>query len=326
MELENEAAPPVQSPKQRNPWKWIGVIALVLAIASFTGLVIVQQQFTELQATISGDGDKQNDEQDNKSARTTDSESFYNAPTDLQELLSNVRKSTVTIECKSSQGSGWVIELDSPDPDTDPEGYEIDQEFPVEVITNDHVIEDCHDSPRKVRATANGETYDAILYSYDKKNDLALVAIKQDVPALELSPKPEPGWWAVAVGTPYGLEGTVSIGNIMNMEGTDVIATTPLNPGNSSGPLINSKVQVIGANSWILTGDDDPRDWNVAVAHRALCKELVDCGVHRSWDWKDIEENQCRLTGKEAEERMSKEDLKCLVAVSYRINCLLVRG
>jgi len=287
MELENEAAPPVQSPKQRNPWKWIGVIALVLAIASFTGLVLVQQQFTELQATISGDGDKQNDEQDNKSARTTDSESFYNAPTDLQELLGNVRKSTVTIECKSSQGSGWVMELDSPDPDTDPEGYEIDQEFPVEVITNDHVIEDCHDSPRKVRATANGETYDAILYSYDKKNDLALVAIKQDVPALELSPKPEPGWWAVAVGTPYGLEGTVSIGNIMNMEGTDVIATTPLNSGNSGGPLINSKGQVIGTNSWVLTGDDYPQDWNVAVAHRALCKELVDCGANRGWDWND---------------------------------------
>ena len=34
--------------------------------------------------------------------------------------------------------------------------------------------------------------------------------------------------------------------------------------------------QVIGTNSWVLTGDFDPQDWNVAVAHRALCKELVD--------------------------------------------------
>jgi S1-C subfamily serine protease len=283
MEPENETAPPVHSTKQRNPWKWIGVIALVLAITSLTGLVLVQQQFTELEETIANSGGEQN----NGPAQTTVSESFYNAPTDLQELLSNVRKSTVTIECKNSQGSGWVIELDSPDPDTDPEGYEIDQEFPVEVITNDHVIEECHDSPRKVRATANGETYDAILYSYDKKNDLALVAIKQDVPALELSPKPEPGWWAVAVGTPYGLEGTVSLGNIMNLEGTDVIATTPLNSGNSGGPLINSKGQVIGTNSWVLAGDDYPQDWNVAVAHRALCKELVDCGANRGWDWND---------------------------------------
>ena len=283
MESENETTPPVHSTKQRNPWKWIGVIALVLAITSLTGLVLVQQQFTELEETIANSGDEQN----NEPAQMTNSESFYNAATDLQELLRNVRKSTVTIECKNSQGSGWVIELGSPDPDLDPEGYEIDQEFPVEVITNDHVIEKCHDNPRKVRAIANGETYDAILYSYDEENDLALVAIKQDVPALELSPKPEPGWWAVAVGTPYGLEGTVSIGNIMNLEGTDVIATTPLNSGNSGGPLINSMGQVIGTNSWVLTGDDDPQDWNVAVAHRALCKELVDCGVHRGWDWNE---------------------------------------
>ena len=45
--------------------------------------------------------------------------------------------------------------------------------------------------------------------------------------------------------------------------------------------------QVIGTNSWVLTGDDDPQDWNGAVAHRALCKELVDCGVHRGWDWNE---------------------------------------
>jgi len=52
MEPENETAPPVHSTHQRNPWKWIGVIALVLAITSLTGLVLVQQQFTELEETI----------------------------------------------------------------------------------------------------------------------------------------------------------------------------------------------------------------------------------------------------------------------------------
>ncbi len=63
METENETTPPVQDTRQRNTWKWIGVIALVLAITSLTGLVLVQQQFTELQATISSDGDKQNNKQ-----------------------------------------------------------------------------------------------------------------------------------------------------------------------------------------------------------------------------------------------------------------------
>ena len=53
--------------------------------------------------------------------------------------------------------------------------------------------------------------------------------------------------------------------------------------GQSKGKSpMNAMGQVIGANSWVLTGDDDPQDWNVAVAHRALCKERVDCGVHRA--------------------------------------------
>jgi|GEM_PF-3015563 len=53
MESENETTPPVQSPMQRNPWKWIGVIALVLAITSLTGLVLVQQQVIGLESATS---------------------------------------------------------------------------------------------------------------------------------------------------------------------------------------------------------------------------------------------------------------------------------
>lgn len=210
---------------------------------------------------------------------------LFAAPPDLGALLAEVQKSTVIIECKGSQGSGWVIELGSPDPVEDPEGAELDRKFPYEVITNDHVIEECHDTPRKVKATANGVTYDARLYSYDVENDLALVAIKQDVPALELSSEPKPGWWAAAVGTPYGLEGSVSLGNIMNTYELEVFATTPLNSGNSGGPLINSRGEVIGTNTAVLVGDDEPQDWNIAKGHLALCEALVDCGESSGWDW-----------------------------------------
>ena len=89
----------------------------------------------------------------------------------------------------------------------------------------------------------------------------------------------------MAVGTPYGLEGSVSIGNVMNLDGTDVIATTPLNSGNSGGPMVNSLGEVIGTNTWVRVGTDEPQDWNVAVAHTALCDELVDCAGATGWDW-----------------------------------------
>lgn len=217
---------------------------------------------------------------------STDSESLFDAPADLGELLKRVQESTVTIGCKGAQGSGWVIDLGGPVSETDPESIALDREFPTEVITNDHVIEECHDDIRAVTATAGNDTFDAVLYSYDVDNDLALVAIKQEVPPLELSDEPQPGWWAAAVGTPYGLEGSVAIGNVMNLADTDVITTTPLNVGNSGGPLVNARGEVIGTNTWTLTGEEEPQDWNVAVGHPALCGTLVDCRPG-SWNWMD---------------------------------------
>ncbi len=209
---------------------------------------------------------------------------LYRAPDNLSTLLSQVQESIVTIECEDMQGSGWVIALEGPPDDAPIEDIELDREFPTEVITNDHVIEQCHDTPRKVRATAGGMTYDAVLYSYDIDNDLALVAIKQDVPALPLSETPQPGWWAMAIGTPYGLEGSVSLGNVMNLDGADVITTTPFNSGNSGGPLVNALGEVVGTNTWSLVGKDKPQNWNVAVSHPTLCQELVICGSE-GWDW-----------------------------------------
>lgn len=221
----------------------------------------------------------------NAAPRPDQAADLFSPPENLGELLATVQASTVVIECKRSQGSGWVIDLAGPGPDADPESIELDRKYPYEVITNNHVIEDCHDTPRKVKATAQGVTYDAVLYSWDVENDLALVAIRQEVPALALSDEPEPGWWAAAVGAPYGLEGSVSIGNIMNLDGLEVVTTTPLNSGNSGGPLINARGEVVGTNTATLIGKEEPQDWNLAMAHFVLCKELVVCDSPSGWSW-----------------------------------------
>lgn len=261
----------------------LGAAGLACGLVALIVLVSVQARLAEVEsrAALSDSAAAASQEPE---ASAGDRDSLFDPPADLGALLEKVRESTVTIECKGTQGSGWVIDLGSPDPDSDPETLELDRKFPTEVVTNHHVIEDCIDTPRKVTANAGDAAYDAYLYSYDEENDLALVGIKQDVPALELSDRPEPGWWAVAVGTPYGLEGSVSIGNVMNLNGTDIIATTPLNSGNSGGPMVNSHGEVIGTNTWVLTGEDSPQDWNVAVAHMALCQELVTCSDPHAWD------------------------------------------
>ena len=259
-------------------------LALLGLACGVTALLGVSQSRAEV-ASLRESLDRVDESSSTSTEASSSLVSAFDPPADLGALLAEVQASTVTIQCKGAQGSGWVIDLGSPGPEADPDAIELDREFPTEVITNDHVIEQCHETPRKVTATAGGQTYDAVLYSYDTENDLALIAIKQDVPPLELSDEPQPGWWAVAVGTPYGLEGSVSIGNVMNLDGTDVIATTPLNSGNSGGPMVNSRGEVIGTNTWVRVGTDEPQDWNVAVAHTALCDELVDCAGATGWDW-----------------------------------------
>ena len=210
--------------------------------------------------------------------------SLFSYPTDVEGLIAKVQASTVTITCKDTAGSGWVIDLGAP-VGVDKESIALDKEFPTEVITNHHVIQDCIDSPRRVEATAGDKTYDAYLYSWDEENDLALIGIKQEVPALELSASPTPGWWVMAIGTPYGLEGSVSIGNVINRENIAVISTASLNSGNSGGPLVNARGEVVGTNSWTYIGEEIAQDWNGSIDLPTLCVELVVCEAGDALTW-----------------------------------------
>ena len=214
------------------------------------------------------------------------SPSLYEQPADLDAFIARIRESVVVIECGDWFGSGWVIDLGSPTPDSTAEDKRISKQFPTEVITNHHVIEGCVDTPGKVKATAFDETYDAWLYSWDVENDLALVSIRQEVPALEIAQEPLPGYWSMAIGAPYGLEGSVSIGNVINtMVDYVVVSSAPLNSGNSGGPLVNSRGRVVGTNTASLHGEENAQDWNLAMAIPALCVAIVECEDDFAWTW-----------------------------------------
>jgi hypothetical protein len=81
----------------------------------------------------------------------------------------------------------------------------------------------------------------------------------------------------MALGSPFGLEKSVSIGNVMNrtLDGY-VISSAPINPGNSGGPLVNSLGQVMGTNTAFLRGFQSV---NIASDVDLLCVDLVDCGA-----------------------------------------------
>jgi serine protease Do len=143
-------------------------------------------------------------------------------------------------------GSGFIIHKD---------GY---------IVTNHHVVDGAQEI--EVR-TVGGEVYSATVIGSDPKTDVALIKLKDgpsDLPYAPLgdSDKIEIGEWVMAIGNPYGLEHTVTVG-IVSAEGRaigagpydDFIQTdASINPGNSGGPLFNTAGEVIGMNTAIIPG------------------------------------------------------------------------
>jgi hypothetical protein len=243
-------------PLRQGPWMHpfpiiTGISLLALLVSVFFANVLINRYSDELSET-----------------------NYFSAPPNLAQLIVDVQKSTMVIECGESQGSGWVIALGEVVDSADPETKALDKEYPGSVVTNFHVIKECVDN-QKVITTSNGfSEYESILFSFDKKNDLALISTKLVLPALALSEKPSPGWWSMSLGSPFGIEKSISIGNIMNLFDDQVISTAPINPGNSGGPLVNSFGQVIGTNTWKLKNADGI---NVAMDIQLLCEKLVVC-------------------------------------------------
>ena len=149
---------------------------------------------------------------------------------------------------EQSQGSGFIFE----------DGL---------VITNAHVV---NGSDKVIVGLTNGKKLKAKLIGQDFFTDLAVLKIegKGPWPKAELgdSTKIQVGDWAIAVGNPFGLENTVTLGIISNLKRNvtqlgiydkklELIQTdAAINPGNSGGPLLNSNGEVIGINTLIRSG------------------------------------------------------------------------
>ena len=131
------------------------------------------------------------------------------------------------------------------------------------VVTNNHVVDG---ADTIVVTLSNKKEYEAELIGRDPKTDLALLRIEpsDDLKPLAIgdSDALSVGEWVVAIGSPFGLEQTVTAG-IVSAKGRvigagpydDFIQTdASINPGNSGGPLINMKGEVIGINTAIVAG------------------------------------------------------------------------
>src|SRR5881296_2139235 len=143
-----------------------------------------------------------------------------------------------------ASGSGVLV---------DPRGY---------VLTNNHVIENAQDITVRL---SDGRKFTAKLVGRDPKTDLAVLKVEAPapLPAAELgdSDHLRVGQWAIAIGNPFGLDRTVTVGIISATARNRVGVATyenfiqtdaSINPGNSGGPLLNLDGKVIGINTAIV--------------------------------------------------------------------------
>ena len=187
---------------------------------------------------------------------------------------------------KRGMGSGFVI---------DKEGH---------ILTNYHVIEGADEIIVTLEDNGKEKEYTATLIGSDSKTDIALVKINREpgdtteFPFLRLgsSENLEVGEWVVAIGNPFGLSHTVTVG-VVSALGRSIGAgpydefiqtDASINPGNSGGPLINIEGEVIGINTAIISGNTGG---NVGIGFaipiniaKGILKDLKETGsVTRGW-------------------------------------------
>jgi serine protease Do len=163
---------------------------------------------------------------------------------DFSGIIEDAVKSVVTIKTDVGEGTGFIITED---------GY---------IVTNYHVIEGA-----KAAAiyTYDEKIHEVFLIGYDATMDIALLQIEGDYDRLKLgdSDNIEIGEEVIAIGSPYGLQFSVSDGIVsqIHRKGPNglnayIQTTAELNPGNSGGPLINKEGKAIGMNNFKISDSE----------------------------------------------------------------------
>ncbi|MCW8962330.1 MAG: DegQ family serine endoprotease [Gammaproteobacteria bacterium] len=177
------------------------------------------------------------------------------------------------------QGSGFVFATE--------DGFLSDRSY---ILTNNHVVENASRITVKFQ---DGREYEAKIKGSDPHSDIAVLEVKTaDLPRLELgdSGELEVGEWVVAIGNPFGLSNTLTVGVVSATGRTtlgindyeDFIQTdAAINPGNSGGPLVNLNGEVIGINTAIFSRSGGYMGVGFAIPinlAKGVAKQLVEKG------------------------------------------------
>ena len=201
------------------------------------------------------------------SQRVTSLEGRLNAQPNWTAIVRRVDPSVFTIETSTGLGSAWVAHSDSAGSD---------------LVTNFHVVAAAWNAgASEVDVKQGDRTIKGVINQVDRNNDLAIVHVTERFAALPtVVYRPELGSTVMAVGSPLGLAGSLSIGLVSgyrSIDGSDFLQfSAPISPGNSGGPVVdgNGRVVAVAAAKFEGTGVEA---LSLAIPVQTVCTLLVAC-------------------------------------------------
>jgi putative serine protease PepD len=182
-------------------------------------------------------------------------------------IATAVERSVVTISTEAGLGSGWVVHANA---------------IGSDIVTNFHVVEEAVSAGIvAVNVLQFDRTMQGTIVRVDRNDDLALVHIDVRLDALEIATlRPRLGSTVMAVGSPLGLDGTISIGVVSgfrSLGGSDYVQfSAAISPGNSGGPLVDSGGHVVGIVTAKLVGEGVDA-LGFAIPVETACLKLSQC-------------------------------------------------
>ena len=264
---------PPQEPTTR-PQQLVKVALLISVLSLLVAGYSITQNVNNQNSSVTSNGE---------SGDVDDIDLFY-PPKDLPGLILKVEESVVAIECESNDGTWWYGTGFVNEWEAETDG------FKSVIVTNHHVIEDCINPENELIVRTGFDqsgTPRVKLLRWDEENDLAIIEIDEDLPGL-ISAKnfADRGWWTMAMGSPLDsdFEETTVLYNSTTCGQISYVldeywnyTSATINGGNSGGPLVNSRGELIGINT-LGGASTEGGVWNIAVDSDVLCEKIyTDC-------------------------------------------------
>ena len=186
---------------------------------------------------------------------------------DWTVIASSARPSVLTITTASGLGSAWVAH-------SGPAGSDL--------VTNFHVVADGWKAADVTVQVQQGDrTMNGTITRTDQADDLAVIHVAERLPALTAAfTRPRLGETVMAIGSPLGLGGSVSIGVVSrlgSLDGSDYVQlSAPISPGNSGGPVLDRHGRVVAVTAAKFVGQG-VEGLAFAIPVQTVCVSLVAC-------------------------------------------------